>query len=122
MPYIGQVERAPVHTIVKTRTYTARLDRLGVTETERQAINDAYAADPGYGQIVRRTGGLRKGRIAKDGTGKSGGYRVFSFHPADDCPVFLLWIINKTDDDSITDRQANTFKELTKMLKEECRP
>ena len=92
-----------------------------MSAAERAAINDQYAARPDYGAVVRRTGGLRKGRVAKDATGKSGGYRVFSFFADLRHPVFLLWIIDNTKDDTLTDAQEQAFKRLTAMLKAECK-
>ena len=111
----------PTHTIVETVAYRGQLERLGVSASERDAINDQYATQPDYGAVVKRTGGLRKGRVAKDATGKSGGYRVFSFFADPRHPVFLLWIIDKTKDDTLTDFQEQAFRKLTAMLKAECR-
>jgi hypothetical protein len=112
---------APTHTVIETRAFTAQLERLGVSPTERAAIYDAYAADPSYGAVLRRTGGLRKGRIAKDDGGKSGGYRVFSFFAGAAWPVYLIWIIDKTKDATLTGDQEAAFKKLTAELKQECR-
>lgn len=112
---------SPTHTIKETVAFTAQLDKLEVSETERGAIYDAYAGDPAHGKVVKHTGGLRKGRIAKDETGKSGGYRVFSFFANDRHPVYLLWIIDKTKDDTLTDAQEKAFKALTSELKKECK-
>lgn len=111
----------PTHTIIETAAFTARLDRLSVSPEERGEIYDAYASDPEYGKVVKHTGGLRKGRIAKDETGKSGGYRVFSFYANERRPVYLLWIIDKTKDDTLTDAQEKVFKALTTELKKECK-
>lgn len=120
-PYVGHVSKAPVHTVVDTQAFTARVKKLGLSADELALIYDTYAADPGYGKVVRKTGGLRKGRVAKDGTGKSGGYRVFSFFADRNDPVFLLWILDKSDDDTLTDEQENAFKTLTTLLKKELR-
>jgi hypothetical protein len=100
--------------------FTAQISRLGVSPTERAAIYDRYAATPDYGAVLRRTGGLRKGRIAGDATGKSGGYRVFSFFANLDHPVFLLWIIDKRADATLTDAQERQFKAAIALLKAEC--
>ena len=115
------MSKAPVHTVVETQAFTARVKKLGLSADELASIYDIYAADPDYGKVVKKTGGLRKGRIAKDGTGKSGGYRVFSFFADHDGPAFLLWILDKSDDDTLTDEQENTFKALTTLLKKELR-
>ena len=80
----------PTHTIIEIAAFTVRMDRLSVSPAERGEIYDAYAMDPEYGKVIKNTGGLRKGRIAKDETGKSGGYRVFSFYANERCPVYLL--------------------------------
>lgn len=120
MPYMVFM-KAPTHSIIETAGFTRQVKALGVSATELAAIYDAYASEPDYGKIIKRTGGLRKGRIAKDGGGKSGGYRVFSFHYDDENPVFLLWIIDKSEDDNLTDAQENVFKELTTQLKKELR-
>ena len=112
---------APVHTVVETPAFTARVKKLGLSADELASIYDTYAARPDYGAVVRKTGGLRKGRVAKDDTGKSGGYRVFSFFADRDNPVFLLWILDKSDDDTLTEEQEKTFKALTTRLKKELR-
>jgi hypothetical protein len=112
---------APIHTVVETRAFTSRAKKLGLSAEELAAIYDQYATNPQNGAVVRRTGGLRKGRIAKDGTGKSGGYRVFSFFADMDNPVFLLWLLDKSDDDTLTDEQEKAFKTLTTALKKELR-
>lgn len=121
IPYQVHVLDGPTHTIVETIGYRGQVDRLSVTATERDAINDQYASRPDYGAVIKHTGGLRKGRVAKDTTGKSGGYRVFSFFVDLNHPVFLIWIIDKTKNDTLTDAQEQAFRKLTTMLKAECR-
>lgn len=95
---------------------------MGVSVDELASIYDVYGSAPDYEKLVRNTGGLRKGRVAKDATGKSGGYRVFSFYMDVNNPVFLLWLIDKSDDDSLTDAQENIFRTLTTALKRDLRP
>lgn len=110
-----------MHAIVETTAFTARLDRLAVTAAERTTIYDVYSSDPAYGSLVKRTGGLRKGRIAKHDTGKSSGHRVFSFFANASYPAFPLCIIDKTKDASLSDAQEAAFRKLTMELKQECK-
>lgn len=121
LPYRLEMTEAPLHTVVETTAFTSRARKLGLSTEELAAIYDQYASAPDYGSVVRKTGGLRKGRIAKEGTGKSGGYRVFSFFADRDNPVFLLWLLDKTDEDTLTDEQEKVFKQLTTLLKKELR-
>lgn len=115
------MDDAPIHTVVETRAFTARAKALGLTTDELAAVFDVYAVTPDYGAIVRKTGGLRKGRVAKAHGGKSGGYRVFSFFADREYPVFLLWLLDKSDEDTLTDEQEKTFKQVTALLKKELR-
>lgn len=112
---------APIHTVVETRAFTSRARKLGLSPDELANVYDVYAGTPDYGKIVRKTGGLRKGRIAKQAKGKSGGYRVFNFFADRDNPVFLLWLLDKVDEDTLTDEQEKAFKTLTTVLKKELR-
>ena len=109
---------APVHTIIETPAFTSQARKIGVSRSELDALYDVYASNSSYGEVMRRTGGLRKGRIARDHGGKSGGYRVFSFFADASHPVFLLWVIDKTDDTTLTDAQEGAFKKVINTLKE----
>ena len=97
------------------------MNKLDVSTSERVAIYDVYSSNPEHGSIIRGTGGLRKGRIGKDATSKSGGYRVFSFFANAAYPVYLLWILDKTKDANLTDAQTAAFRQLTFQLKQECK-
>ncbi len=113
--------RSSTHSIIETKAFSRRIKELGLSADELVVIYDTYSAQPDYGDVVKRTGGLRKGRIAKDGAGKRGGYRVFSFYLDPQNPVFLLWVIDKVQDDTLTDAQEAVFKTLTTTLKKELR-
>jgi hypothetical protein len=115
------MDDAPIHTVVETRAFTARAKKLGLSAEEMASIYDIYASAPDYGKVIRNTGGLRKGRVAKDHGGKSGGYRVFSFFADRQNPAFLLWLLDKSDEDTLSDDQEKIFKALTTELKKELR-
>lgn len=121
MPYIATDEQgACPHDRRNAGLYCSN-KRVGVSQAELASIYDQYASDPSYGKVIRHTGRLRKGRIGKDATGKSGGYRIFSFYADDANPVFLLWIIDKSEDSTLTDAQEKAFKHVTAALKEALR-
>ena len=115
------MDDTPIHTLVETSAFTARAKKLGLSADELASIYDIYATTPDYGKVIRNTGGLRKGRVAKERGGKSGGYRVFSFFADRQNPVFLFWLLDKSDEDTLTDAQEKAFKTLTTYLKKELR-
>lgn len=68
-----------------------------MTEAERNTL----AADPEAG--IPLGGGLRKLRVAREGGGKSGGFRSIHFYaPGRGLPVFLLSVFAKADKANIT--------------------
>lgn len=101
-----------MHTVVETPTYLSRLKQAGVTEDERRGIVDMLAADPMAGAIIAGSGGARKVRYAKEGAGKSGGYRLIAYYAADDVPVFLLDIYGKGQRASLSQSDKNALAKV----------
>ncbi len=76
-----------------------------MTEAERIVLVNTLAAHPEAG--IPFGGGLRKLRVARDGGGKSGGFRSIHFYaPGRGLPVFLLTVFAKNDKDNLTPAEA----------------
>src|SRR3546814_6398748 len=90
LPYMSLVQ-----TVVETPEYLAAAKRAGMTDAERESAVNFIAANPDAGEIVPGTGGCRKVRVAKEGQGKSGGYRLITYYGSSNQPVFLLTVISK---------------------------
>lgn len=75
--------------------------------------------DPAAGDLIRGSGGIRKVRVGKEDTGKSGGYRALTFYMDAEAPVFLLYVINKSDADTISDAQIKALRQIGKAIKNE---
>ena len=99
-----------MHTVVETPEFLSAARNAGMTDTERQSAVDLIAANPDAGQIIPGTGGCRKVRVARDGGGKSGGYRVVTYYTRTDLPVFLLTVISKGQQANLTERQKNELR------------
>ena len=72
-----------MHTVVETPEYLAAAKKAGMSDAERLATV----------------------RIARDGKGKSGGYRVVTYYTRDDAPVYLLTVISKGKQANLTTAQ-----------------
>jgi hypothetical protein len=99
-----------VHTVVETPEFLSAARNAGMTDAERQSAVDLIAANPDAGQIIPGTGGCRKVRVAREGGGKSGGYRVVTYYTRTDLPVFLLTVISKGQRANLTERQKNELR------------
>ena len=65
------------------------------SEDERGEFATYISSEPAAGAIIRESGGLRKVRWARSGTGKSGGIRIIYFTRTDKGEVMLLTMFAK---------------------------
>ena len=72
------------------------------TEEERGEFAAYIAESPDAGAVVPESGGIRKVRWRRAGTGKSGGVRVIYFTRAAEQEVVLLILYAKAKTDNIT--------------------
>lgn len=76
-------------TVVETQAFARSAERIW-SEEERAELVDFVAHNPQAGDVIPGTGGVRKLRWARSGSGKRGGARVVYFYYRPDCPLYLL--------------------------------
>lgn len=99
-----------MHTAVETPEYLAAAAKAGMTDSERDRALDTVMSNPEAGDLIVGSGGYRKIRVAKDGAGKSGGYRIVTYYFNADRPVYLVTVINKSKTANLTKAQVNELK------------
>ena len=82
------------------------------SDDERGEFIDWIAANPQAGDLVQKTGGLRKVRWSRAGTGKSGGVRVITFAKTAEGVVVLLTVYAKSVTDTLSAKALNTLAKL----------
>lgn len=102
-------------TIVELPEFIRRIRSL-LSDDERNSLIDYLAAHPASGVIIRGTGGIRKLRWRREGTGKSGGVRVIYYFYNDNYPLFLLTIFGKSEKVNLSQSERNDLAKLTQML------
>lgn len=83
------------------------------TEEERGEFAAYIAESPDAGDVVPESGGIRKVRWRRAGTGKSGGVRVIYFTRTLEEEVVLLILYAKAKTDNITGAK---LKEIRRAL------
>lgn len=106
-----------MHTVVETPEYLRAAKKAGMTEAEREAAMLFLAGHPQAGEVIEGSGGARKVRIAREGKGKSGGYRVVTYYQDAETPVFLLTVISKGQRADLTSAQHRQVKGSTQSEK-----
>lgn len=99
-----------MQTVVETPEYLIAAKRAGMSEDEREAAVEYIARNANAGTIIPGSGGARKVRVARKGSGKSGGYRVITYYSDADTPVFLLTVISKGQQANLTKAQRNELR------------
>lgn len=99
----------------ETTVFTRLIDKLLDAESYR-FLQLELAADPGRGDLIRGTGGLRKIRWAASGQGKRGGARVIYYWAVSQNIILMLYAYPKNVQDDLTPAQR---KALARIVKEE---
>jgi len=110
-----------LHSVIETPDFLRDAENSGLTAVERSRIVALTAAFPTAGADIPATGGARKIRFSGRGKGKSGGYRVISFHAGPDVPVFLLNVFAKGDKIDLTMAERNELRKELAGLAEDYR-
>src|SRR5579864_5767406 len=105
--------RRPV-SVIELPGYRQRADELLAT-AEQDAIVDLIAYEPTCGDLIPGTGGLRKVRVGRGGSGKRGGARVIYYFYNAEFPVLLMALYAKNEK---CDLSAREKKEFTAYAKE----
>ncbi len=82
-------------------------------EDERAEFASFIAANPDAGSVIRGSGGVRKVRWAREGTGKSSGVRIVYLVRNEAGEVYLLTLYAKSKSASIS---LSTLKEIRRAL------
>jgi hypothetical protein len=110
-----------MQTVIETKSYLAAADAAGMSHDERERAVLFLAENPDAGDIIKESGGCRKIRIAKEGRGKSAGYRIITWFGGGDIPVFLLTVFAKGRKANLSDKECNALAKLTATLRASLR-
>ena len=102
-----------LQTVVETEPFL-RCAKAIMTDEERESLVVFLAANPEAG--ISLGGGLRKVRIAREGSGKSGGFRTLYVFGGTHMPIFLLMVFAKNEKDNLTKAEQAAAVELSKKL------
>jgi hypothetical protein len=86
-------------------------------DEEREAFVNFIAFNPEAGDLIPETGGVRKIRWSRPGTGKRGGARVIYFYHDIDRPIYLLMAYAKARKEDLTPEEKRTVRAITALLK-----
>ncbi|MEO6215170.1 MAG: type II toxin-antitoxin system RelE/ParE family toxin [Sphingomonas sp.] len=104
---------ASLQTVVELPEFLRRAKAI-MSDEERVALVDFVAANPKPG--VSLGGGLRKVRVAREGGGKSGGYRTIFVFGGTHIPIFLVTVFAKNEKDNLSRTEQAELIAMSKAL------
>jgi hypothetical protein len=107
MPYIS---------VAETPLFVRQAEKIW-SEAEREAFVDFIARNPEAGDIIPETGGVRKVRWSRAGSGKRGGTRVIYFFLDRGKPIYLLMVYAKARQENLDASEKRELKKLSEILK-----
>lgn len=98
---------------IETPVFTKEIQKH-LSDNDLRRLQTILLLRPESGAIIRRSGGLRKIRWAKSGSGKRGGLRIIYYYDPFDT-IYLIYSYSKKDKDDLTNDQV---KVLAKLVEE----
>jgi hypothetical protein len=102
-----------LQTVVELPEFLRRAKAI-MTDDERTGVVDFIAGNPEAG--ISLGGGLRKVRSAREGGGKSGGYRTIYVFGGLEMPIFLLTVFAKNEKDNLSKSEQAELVAMCKAL------
>jgi len=90
------------------------------SDAEREKFVDFIAGNPEPGDLIPETGGLRKVRWSRAGSGKRGGVRVIYFHHDANLPPYLLLVYAKAAREDLLADEKRTVRKLAAAMAPYC--
>ncbi|MEQ1704507.1 MAG: type II toxin-antitoxin system RelE/ParE family toxin [Rickettsiales bacterium] len=87
-----------------------------LSESDVFKIVEILANNPEIGDIIPGSGGLRKFRFARDGKGKSGGFRIIHYYHDSSIPVFLITGFAKNEMENLSKAFYNHYQKLLPII------
>ena len=108
-----------MQTIVELFEFQRCVKAIGLSEADLERLKSELANNPSAG--VELGSGLYKFRFARQGGGKSGGYRVIYFFKMQDMPLILISAFSKNQKVNLTPGELKEYRKLCDALEAQFR-
>ncbi|WP_313131510.1 type II toxin-antitoxin system RelE/ParE family toxin [Pseudescherichia vulneris] len=104
-----------MYTFIELNGFSKRRHAL-MPDDEFRAFQEILIENPEAGDTISGTGGFRKIRWSRPGTGKRGGVRVIYYNITSKGRIYLALVYPKNEQDDLTEEQKKVLKQLCSML------
>jgi len=97
--------------IVETPIFTRLIQEL-MSDDDYKDLQEALVNRPDIGDLIKGSGGIRKVRWNREGTGKSGGVRAIYYWVVNDDHIRMLYVYPKGKQANLTKAQVAQLKAI----------
>jgi hypothetical protein len=98
---------------VETTLFTKQVTAL-LADDEYRRLQSALVLHPEAGPVIVGSGGIRKVRWARPGSGKRGGLRVIYYWAPDEMVLYMLLVYAKNVQDDLTAEQVAVLRRIVR--------
>lgn len=102
-------------TFLELQGFSKRRQAL-LPDDEFRAFQEILINDPEAGDTISGTGGFRKIRWSRPGTGKRGGVRVIYYNVTIKGRIYLALIYPKNEQDELSQEQKKMLRQVAELL------
>ena len=102
-------------TVAETPLFVNQAEVVWTVE-ERTEFIDFIAGNPETGDLIPGTGGIRKVRWSRAGSGKRGGVRVIYFYYDQERPLYLLMVYAKARKENLTPDETRILRNIAAAI------
>ncbi len=103
--------------LIATPTFSRKRKKL-LSEKEFAAFQTDISSNPERGALIVGARGLRKIRVRREGSGKSGGFRIIYFWVVSRDTILLLDVYAKSDQANLTESEKKKLAGLRDEYRE----
>lgn len=100
--------------IIETSVFTRQVSEL-MSDEEYLLLQAALIFEPDRGDLIPRSGGLRKIRWKAEGRGKRGGSRIIYYWQAQKDQIYMLLAYSKNQQENLTNEQLKVLRKLVEQ-------
>ena len=101
-------------TFIELQGFSKRRQAL-LPDDEFRAFQEILINDPEAGDTISGTGGFRKIRWSRPGTGKRGGVRVIYYNVTIKGRIYLALIYPKNEQDGLSQEQKKMLRQVAEL-------
>ena len=95
--------------IAETSIFTKLITEI-LTDDEYREFQTFLVANPKSGDVIKKSGGLRKVRWKIKGSGKSGGIRNIYYFKEEDNLLLMIFVYEKSKTSNLTPKQIEMLR------------